>query len=50
MIKGKLINNNSRKLTVISQSSGRIPKDILDKILLKQINKEEIALYRQRYH
>lgn len=50
MIKGKLINNNSRKLTIIFQSAGRIPEDILDKILLKQISREEVASYHQRYN
>ncbi|HDR7796374.1 TPA: hypothetical protein QCY03_000106 [Bacillus tropicus] len=50
MIQGKLINNNSRKLTIIFQSAGRIPEPILDKILLKQISREEVSLYHQRYN
>ncbi|KMP28798.1 hypothetical protein [Bacillus wiedmannii] len=50
MIQGKLINNNSQKLTIIFQSAGRIPDHILDKILLKQTSREEVALYHQKYN
>jgi hypothetical protein len=50
MIKGKWVNNKSDKLVIVFQSAGRIPDEIMDKILLNQISREEVAPYHQKYN
>jgi hypothetical protein len=50
LIKGKVIKNGTKRLVIVFQSAGRIPDEILDKILLNQITHEEVAPYHQKYN
>lgn len=46
----KHINNGSKNLIIIFQSAGRLPIDILDKILNQSISEKEVLEYHQKYN
>lgn len=49
MIKGKLINNNSKTLTIVFQSAGRISSELFDRIYKKENVKEEVENAHKKY-
>ncbi|AYU54380.1 hypothetical protein [Staphylococcus debuckii] len=49
MLKGLLVNNNSKNLTIIFQSAGRISKDLFERILNGSASYEEVKSAHEKY-
>lgn len=49
LLKGLLVDNNSKNLTIIFQSAGRISKDLFDRILNGSASYEEVKSAHEKY-
>lgn len=50
MINYELVCNNSKQLIILFQSAGRIPKEVLDKLLIGEVSTSEINNYHKKYN
>lgn len=50
MINYKLVRNSSKKLIIVFQSAGRIPKEVLDRLLIEDVSSSEVENYHKKYN
>lgn len=49
MIKGKLINNNSRNLVIVFQAVGVLSKEDFEEIINNRVTQDEVSIKHQKY-